>query len=155
VEWVDEFNDIDRLGSHLLFDTTARWGVETEWNRYREELAAGVYDNLWAGDFNLFFRFAQCRSAQMRVGLGCNWLHDEHDTDFGFNFTYGGDWYVVDPWVLSATIDWGWLHHASLFHFRTTAGIVLHGVEVYTGYDYYDVGSTQISGLVGGMRVWF
>jgi len=57
-------------------------------------------------------------------------------------------------WVLSAEIDWGWLHHALLFHFRTTAGIVVHEIEVYTGYGYYDVGNTQISGWVAGIRVW-
>ncbi len=40
-------------------------------------------------------------------------------------------------------------------HFRITAGAVFRGVEVYTGYDVYRVGSADINGLVAGVRVWF
>jgi hypothetical protein len=154
-EWADDFNDVDRLGGHVLLSTTSRWGIESEFYRYRENVAGGGHDHLWAGDMNLLYRFAQSERVQMRVGLGCNWLHDDADTDFGFNLTYGGDWFPFKPWVVSATLDWGWLHHASLFHFRTTVGVVVWGAEVYTGYDYYDVGNTQINGLVGGVRLWF
>jgi hypothetical protein len=52
-------------------------------------------------------------------------------------------------------IDWGKLGAATLFHGRVTAGVQFHRFEVYTGYDYFDVGSTQINSLIGGVRLWY
>ncbi len=92
---------------------------------------------------------------QWRAGLGFNWLDDEQATDFGFNFTYGVDVFPVRPLVLSAELDWGTLGSADLFHFRTTAGMIVWHVEVYTGYEYRDIDRTQTSALIGGVRVWF
>jgi hypothetical protein len=34
-------------------------------------------------------------------------------------------------------------------------GVNLGPVEAYLGYDYYDVGRTQIGGLVAGVRLWY
>jgi hypothetical protein len=107
------------------------------------------------GDCNVVFRFAQGEHAQFRTGVGFNWLDDPIETNFGFNFTYGADLFPRRPWVLSGTIDWGTLGEAELFRFRTTAGVVFHGVEVYTGYEYLDIDTTQMSGLIGGVRIWF
>jgi len=91
----------------------------------------------------------------MRTGLGMNWLSDSVDSDFGFNFTYGGDWFPRKPWVISSTIDWGRLGHAALFHGRATIGMNYRRWEIYAGYDYYDVGGAQIDGFVTGIRFWY
>ena len=120
-----------------------------------EDLPGNRYDELWVGDCNLIFRFAQSPHMQWRTGLGLNWLDDPIGTDFGFNFTYGVDWFPRKPWVVSAELDWGTLGRAELFHFRTTVGAVIHGMEAYTGYEYYDVDRTQINALIGGVRLWF
>ncbi len=55
----------------------------------------------------------------------------------------------------TSAIDWGTLGHEELFRFRATAGLTIHGVEAYTGYQYFDLGRTQLNGLVAGVRVWF
>ena len=73
----------------------------------------------------------------------------------GFNFTYAADIYPRKPWVLSAAIDWGTLGQAELFRFRTTAGVVFHGVETYAGYEYTEIGRAHWNGLVAGLRFWF
>jgi hypothetical protein len=52
-------------------------------------------------------------------------------------------------------IDWGTLGSAELFRFRTTAGVIVHGVEVFTGYEYLDIDRTQVGTLLGGVRIWF
>ena len=91
----------------------------------------------------------------MRAGLGLNWLTDSSDTDLGFNFTYGGDLFPAKPWVISGEIDWGTLGHAGLFHGRTTVGICLRQVELFAGYDYFDVGDAQLDGFVSGLRLWY
>ena len=92
---------------------------------------------------------------QWRTGFGFNWLDDPVDTDFGFNFTYGADWYPARPWVLSATLDWGTLGHAELFRFHTTAGVLVNRVETYIGYKYLDIDRTQTNSLLAGVRIWF
>ena len=155
MEYADEFNDLTRVSGHLLLTTKSRLGLDTETSYHEEQLSGGGRDDLWLGDCNIFFRFAQNEHAQFRTGLGFNWLDDPVQTDFGFNFTYGADLFVRRPWVLSTTIDWGTLGEAELFRFRTTAGVIVHGVEVYTGYEYLDIDATHMNGIMGGVRIWF
>ena len=57
--------------------------------------------------------------------------------------------------VFAVGLDLGWLGHASLVHVRTTGGIAIGVTEAFVGYDLYDVGSTQIQGLVAGVQVWY
>jgi hypothetical protein len=154
-EYADAFDDLHRIGGHLLLTTTSRWGLDTEANYFRERRAGNRWDELWTGDANVVFRFAQSPRWQWRTGLGFNWLADPVDADFGFNFTYGVDFFPRRPWVLSATLDWGTLGSAERFHFRTTAGVIVRRYEVYTGYEYEDIDRTQLNALIGGVRVWF
>ncbi len=154
-EYVENCRDPHAFGGHLLVSTSSRFGFAGSLARLEERLARGGRDQLWLGDANLVFRFAQSQRAEFRAGLGMNWLDDATQTDLGFNFTYGADFFPRKPWVVSSTLDWGTLGHAELFRFRATAGIVVHGVEVYAGYQYLDIDRIQTNGLVGAVRVWF
>ena len=152
-EYSNDFDKLNRAGSSLLLEHSSRFGIDTSWDyRYHDPLVG--HDDLWTGDFNIVYRFAQSERVQFRSGLGFNWLSDEIDTDIGFNFTYGADFFPAEPWVISAVIDWGRLGKASLFHGRVTVGLVLDRFEIYTGFDYYDVGGTQLNGFIAGVGVW-
>ena len=135
--------------------TRSRFGLDTETSYLEERLAGGAHDALWIGDCNVVYRFAQNERAQFRTGIGFNWLDDPIDTNFGFNFTYGADFFLKRPWVLSATLDWGTLGEAELFRVRTTGGLVVYGVEVYAGYEYLDIDAMQTNMIIGGVRIWF
>jgi hypothetical protein len=139
----------------VLIDTAWRIGFDTSFDRREEELSSTAEDELWTGDMNLLIRFAQNELIQVRAGVGANWLADDTGDDWGFNFTYGGDVMPLRPFILSGEIDWGRLGEAGLFHGRGTVGVEYRHVEVYTGYDYFDVGGTQIHGWVAGTRLWF
>ncbi len=154
-EYADDSEDISRIGGHLLLSTTSRWGLDMEMNYLQENLPGGRRDQLWNGDCNVIFRFAQSEHMQWRTGLCFNWLDDETTTNFGFNFTYGMDYFPARPWVFSSTLDWGNLGRAEQFRFRTTAGVLIWGLESYVGYEYYDLDETQINSLIGGVRIWF
>ncbi len=154
-EYLHQSADLRRIGGHLLVETTSRWGIDTEMSYLKETLADGTDDTLWLGDCNLTLRFAQSETMQWRAGLGFNWLDDPHQTDFGFNFTYGVDWFPVRPWVVSAELDWGSLGSAELFRFRSTAGVLILGLETYIGYEHLDIDRTQTNSLIGGLRLWF
>jgi hypothetical protein len=148
------FDDLDWIGGHVLIDTTSRLGLDSDVRYVWEDLDARR-DSLWLGDANVLFRFAQSEFLQFHTGLGMNYLSDTVGSDFGFNFTHGLDFEPVRPWVFSAELDLGTLGHASVVHVRMTAGAMWGASEAFIGYDLYDVGSTQIQGLVAGVRLWF
>jgi hypothetical protein len=149
------FSGLQWIGGNVLFETTPRIGAETDFRFLTEELPFGGHDDLWLGDANLFWRFAQSDQTQMRAGVGFNWLSDREHSDFGFNATYAIDWYPIQPVVISAEMDLGNLNEAWLFHIRTSAGVTWHGMEAFVGYDLYDIDHFQAQGLVAGMRLWF
>jgi len=154
-DYVDAFDNLDRFNGHMLISTSSRLELDARFQHLAERLDDGSQDQLWMGDCNLCYRFAQSDFAQFRAGLGINWLNAPGQTDLGFNFIYGADIFPVKPLVLSAVLDAGTLGHAGLFRFRTTAGVVYRSVEIYTGYEYTDIGSVSWNGLIGGVRLWY
>ena len=89
MEYATDFDDLQRIGGHLLLSTRTRFGLDTETSYFQEQLPGDRHDHLWLGDCNVVYRFAQSEHAQFRTGIGFNWMDDPADTDFGFNFTYG------------------------------------------------------------------
>jgi hypothetical protein len=155
LEYIDDFHDLQSFGGHLFLETSSRFGLDTSFSRISDRPRYGRRDELNLGDCNLVYRFAQSNWAECHAGLGTNWLDDSRGTELGFNFTYSADVFPKKPWVLCAAIDWGTLGRAQLFRFRTTAGVAIRHVELYTGYEYTDIERTQWNGLVGGVRLWF
>ena len=91
----------------------------------------------------------------MYFGVGANFLDDASGTDWGINFTYGGDWLLKAPWVMSLDLDLGRIGHATLSHVRWTIGMALKRYEVYVGFDHYRAGSVDLDQMVSGSRGWF
>jgi hypothetical protein len=148
-------DDTSLFGGQLLMETIHRWGVDAEARYWREQAGLGQHEQLWTGDTNLVFRFAQSPWLQMRLGAGMNWMSDHLGSDFGVNFTYGGDWFPGDPWVVSGEVDLGRLGESSLVHLRSTLGLQISSVECFSGYDYFAVGGARNHGLVTGIRLWY
>ena len=154
-EYADSFDHLESFGGHLLLETASRFGLEAAASQFEEQLSGNRRDRLCLGDANLVYRFAQSDFAEFRTGLGVNWLADQEDADFGFNFIYAADFFPCKPWVFSSVLDCGTLGRTGLFRFRTTAGVVFHGIEAYVGYEYLDVGRAATNSLVSGLRFWF
>lgn len=154
-DYATTFNDLDSIGGRFVLNTSSRFGFDGSGKHFEEHLSGGRHDALWLGDANLVYCFAQNGQMQWRTGLGVNWLDDARRADVGFNFTYGFDWFPRRPWVVSTEIDWGSLGRSSLFHFRSTVGVIYNRFEAYTGYEYYDFDRVQTNALIGGVRVWF
>ena len=154
-EYIDNFDDLQSFGGQVLLESDMRFGFDSSMNYRRERLGGGLHDQLWTGDANLVFRFAQSEHLEMRTGAGFNWLSDDVSSEFGFNFTYSGDWFPCDPWVVSAEMDWGRLGSSELIHLRSTVGVQFHRFELYSGYDYYNVGGVELNGFIAGVRLWW
>ena len=154
-EFGTDFADVQWIGGHLLIETSPRWGVESDFRHVREDITQGFDDALWLGDAKVTFRFAQSPWLVMRTGLGFNYLSDAVGSDFGFNFTYGGDFFPIRPLVVSGELDLGTLGHTNVWHVRGTLGANWGIAEAFLGSDYYDIGPSQISGFVAGVRLWY
>ena len=139
----------------MLWESRHRFGVDTSLDFRRESLSADFVDELWTGDANVVYRFAQCDHLMVRAGVGLNYLADPQGTDIGLNLTYSADWLPFQPWIMSAEFDAGWLGNAPLLHARATVGANIRNVEVFTGYSYYTVGSSNIGGVIAGMQLWY
>lgn len=155
MEYCENYRDLWRVGGQIQLETASRFGIDTEAHRFEEWLGGERTDYLWLGDCNFIYRFAQSERAAFRAGIGFNWLSDQVRTDYGFNFTYGFDLYPRKPWVFSTELDIGTLGKSELFRVRTTAGVMIHRVETYIGYEYLDVAGTTFNGLITGLRVSF
>lgn len=151
---VTDFDDLNRVQFRLQADHANRIGVDTEAGWWQQKFPSGS-DDLWLGDFNLTYRFAQSEHVQFRTGLGANWLADTGRSDIGINFTYQVDLFPVRPWTISALMDAGSLGHAGLFHGRTTFGVMLRQFEAFMGYDYFRLGDFQTHGLLSGVALHF
>ena len=152
-EYANNFSGLERIGSRLQLDSMSRFGLDTEWNYWQEQVPGGD-DRLWTGDVNLVFRFAQSEHAQFYTGLGMNWLGGGQ-TDVGFNFTYGFDWFPSEPLVVRSVLDMGTIGNADLYHNKTTIGFVYKHLELYTGYDILQIGDTNLQGMIGGLVLWW
>jgi hypothetical protein len=155
IEEGNDFRDLNRVGARFAIDSALRLGVQTNWNWYQERLPCGCVDNTLLGDTNLVFRFAQSEKAQLYSGVGFRTLTDDATTKFGFNFVYGMDLFPVNPVVLSTSIDLGTLGSADVVHWRLTAGVTWHGLELFGGYDWMRINHVHLEGPMLGLRFWF
>ena len=154
-QYGEDFGDLMTLSSHFLIQGTHRWGLDAGFDYRREKLTPTSHDQLWTGTINIVNRFAQSENVQMYLGVGANFLDDSDDTNWGVNVTYGGDWMVDGPWIMSLDLDVGRVGHASLSHLRWTIGVAVRRYELYIGFDHYQAGGTELDQMVTGIRLWF
>jgi len=127
----------------------------TTWSYYHERLSCGCHDETVIGDFNVILRFAQNEVAHMYSGLGFRTMLDRRGDAYGFNFTYGSEWFPLRPLVVGAQFDAGTLGSAAVIHTRATIGAVYRRYEIYGGYDFLRIGSVNLQGPMVGVRLWF
>ncbi|RCS54706.1 hypothetical protein DTL42_06150 [Bremerella cremea] len=155
VEYGSDFSGLSRIGTKVLVEGNRRWGLDTQWDEYFENVPGGGTDQLTLGDINVTLRYFQAYHGQLRFGLGANILADEQGTEAGINFTGGYDAYLGKPWIWSSEFDVGKVGSAGLFRFRTTVGVNWKHIEAYTGFQYTNIEGAELNGFVSGLRVWF
>jgi hypothetical protein len=85
-QYGDDFDDIFHANGRVLMEHSSRFGFDTEFFYRNEDVQTG-HDELWTGDFNVTYRFAQSETWQFRAGPGMNWLVYNDESDEGINFT--------------------------------------------------------------------
>lgn len=149
-----DFDSLEHAHGRLFGDVSLRVGIDTEFYYRHEDVVTGD-DELWMGDANFTYRFAQNQNWQFRAGLGVNWLTDRSESDAGINTTYTVEWFPEDPWMLAGAIDWGRVGDTSLFHYRGTVGLTHNGWGIFTGYDYLGIGGERIHAWINGVEYRF
>lgn len=154
VDYATDEADVDRTGFGFLINATGGLGVDSGLRIYRE--ADGDFrDHIWLGDLNVVYELFPTEFVRTRAGLGINWLADKYGAECGLNLTLGTDLFA-GPIVLSGEVDLGTLGDADLFHGRLTAAVRPgEHLEWFAGYDFVDIGGTEIRGFVGGLRFRF
>ena len=57
--------------------------------------------------------------------------------------------------MMTVELDFGRISGDSLTHARATIGYVMGSCEVYTGWDWFELGDRAFDGLIGGVTLWF
>jgi hypothetical protein len=142
-------------GKGLFEWSRSRFGVDTEWTYFHENLEGGSTDELHVGDLNLLWRRLQTPRWLLRWGLGTVWSHDREGTDLGLNGTLKVDYFPARPLVISGEYDLGLLGHATAQHLQLGVGATWNHMELFSAYDYRRFGDAEISGPVFGLRFWW
>lgn len=154
-EGYDFHNEINRANGNILLDTVAGWGVQTNWNILTQRCGCGQTDTLAVGNSNVTYRLLESRRLMVRAGVGANTLADRYGTEWGVNFHMDADWFPRRPIVATSVFDAGTLGSTSLVHIRGTLGFIYRRAELFCGYDWLRIGSTDIHGPLVGIRFWF
>jgi hypothetical protein len=150
-----DFDDLERIGFGLDLEHASRFGLDTAWNRWREEVSSGATDELDLADLNLVYRFAHSEGAAFRAGLGLNYLNDEIDHELGFNSTYAATFLPARPLTLGFEGDLGTIGDATLVHLRAEAGFVLERFGLFASFDFFDIDDVELRSWGVGLRGWF
>lgn len=153
-EYGDDFDSLRRYSGDGLFELGGWFGVDTQWDHYREQLPGGS-DNLTIGDVNFLFHLFDTPCTSWRWGIGANFLNDAAGNDSGLNLTMRMQAFPIRPLVLSGEADAGWLGNASTVHGSLSLGVIHKHAEVYAGYDYRKIGTVELEGPMFGVRWWY
>ena len=93
-DYIDNFDALTGLSGQIIFETTSAGDARHRSTLLRRPPRRPLRSP-YLGDCNLIYRFAQHPRGQMRMGIGANWLTDPAQTDLGFNFYYGGDFFPL------------------------------------------------------------
>jgi hypothetical protein len=155
LDYGNDFHGLERFGIDLTTETSSRFGFRLHSDNFYEHFSCGCWDNFGVDDVDLTYRFAQSNCLQMYVGVGMRVVDTSVKEHFGYNFTYGADLFPVKPIVLSLQMDAGAVECVGIFHTRATVGVLWRRFELFTGYDYLNIGGVDLQGMLGGLRLWY
>ena len=153
-DYSEDYGDEIRIHGQLMTQLTGQLGLDAEATWYDKNRNSDVTGELWTGDANLVYKLDVSRVA-LRFGGGAAYTLEDGNADVGYNLTYGTDFYIRRPFLVSGEIDWGQISQDQLFHWRVTVGFVYGSLEIFGGYDSYELGEFEIDGPVAGLGIVF
>ena len=152
-EYGDNFDRQQKITTRLQYERKDRLGIDSSFDYLREQLGGGEHDQLWLGDINLTWRFAQAEFAELRAGVGYNWMAATNASGKGLNFTYGGSFYLDNPNVLDFDIDLGRIGDAGLTRFKTSYSRYIKRIRLSVGYEHLRLGVFETDYFTAGLSL--
>jgi len=149
------FDEREMIYGNYQLTSGAPLGLDTEFIYRQDEQRRLADRRFWNGDANVVYHLRQIRWLVFRMGVGVNWLTDGENTDVGFNTTYGFDIRLKKPWYISTSIDWGQLDSDEMLHWHISGGMEFGWLELFIGYDFFEVGSLERKTVLAGAGIWF
>lgn len=150
-----DFDSLNRLAGNLQAETLVGLGVYTSWNWFHERLRCGCTDDATIGNVTITWRALETKCFLFRFGVGA-WIYaDDYFSDSGGNFHLSADIFPAPPWVISGVLEFGGVGDTHVTHVRATVGYLFDGIELYGGYDFLQIGRSNLDGPLVGVRVWF
>lgn len=109
------------------------------------------------GRVDLEVRVIDANGAQLRIGAGLRHAHDAIGSVLGGGFGIAMDLFPVQPLVLSASADIGFVGRAAVAALRATLGVMIDRTELFVGYHYDGLlgdSPVDLGGVILGSRVW-
>lgn len=152
----NNFAGLNRFNGTFLGETQfLGLGLYTTWNYLHERLGCGCTDDLVLGNITATFRIVESRRFLLRWGLGGWILADYFGSNSGVNLHLSADYFPSRPWVISAVVEGGSLGETGIVHTRVTGGWLWKGLELFGGYDFLQIGNSNIHTPLVGLRMWF
>lgn len=154
-DYLTDFGGTDRIGVQALTKTWLGIGIDTEANYWQRPVPNVGIEPLWTGDLNLIYSAVPHPRFKLRSGMGAAWRIEDGKPHAGYNITHGLDVYLLWRFMFTGEIDWGAIDDDKLFRYRAGLGLTWQGLEFFTGYDRYKLGSERIDGWMNGVQFWY
>jgi hypothetical protein len=154
-EYGNDFDQIQRYSMKFLLEDRSGWNFDGEWSFFNEETGGGNSDQLHVGDINVLFPLIQSESLTAYWGGGMNWLAAGGQEEYDWNSTFKFNAFPGQPWIVSGEVDYGELGSVHQVHTALSTGVNWKHGEVFIGYDYRKIGSTELHGPMLGGRLWW
>jgi hypothetical protein len=151
----NDFRGLNRTGVQFKLEHTCRWGINSNWHWLAERLPYDGIDEALLGDTKHRLPLRAKRKPRHVHRPRCAPPPIAAKPIGGFNFTYGGVWFPMQPLIVSAYFDAGTLGHAGVLHAGGSVGAIYRGWELFAGYDFLRIGGTNLQGTMIGGRWWF
>lgn len=154
-DYQTDFGGTDRIGVQALTKTWLGIGVDTEANYWQRPVPTLGIEPFWTGDLNVIYSVMPHPRFKLRSGAGAAWRIDDGNPHAGYNLTTGLDVYLLWRFMFTGEIDYGSIDDDKLFHYRAALGLTWQGLEFFSGYDNYRLGSEHLDGWVNGIQFWY
>ncbi|MBL8799353.1 MAG: hypothetical protein JNM56_36055 [Planctomycetia bacterium] len=141
-----------------LLDAVAEFGLDAGWQRSTKRLPQTGDQSLSLTDVDLKVRLLEEQQLQWHVGFGMQVLDRAQDFYLGYALTTALHLRVAEQFDISAQGEVGRVDAAGVRHGRASVGVSsrqLPHLDVYSGFDFFEIGSERWRVPIFGMRFKF
>lgn len=154
-DYVTDFDETEKVGVQLLTQGGLGAGIDAEVNYWQRPVAGLGREPLWTGDLNVLYGLSPISRFKLRAGVGGSWMLEDGQAQFGYNFTYGLDIYLLWRAMFTGEIDYGKIGGDELFRYRLGLGLTFNRIDVFTGYESQEIDNEELDGWMSGIAIWY